>query len=165
MAKLADAADLKSAGLKRPVGVRFPLPAPLTLAVALVYCGLRTAPPRGFGRLPLTRPAPMVTSRTGSVRDCSPDPVGRLLLMARCGKKAQGKIGPLEFREGKRRFLLRRQFEHNPSAVSTTPGGGAVKVPGGVFNYTPLGQATVRCRRASIVEKTVKDGLRPGCRI
>ena len=28
MAKLADAADLKSAGLKRPVGVRFPLPAP-----------------------------------------------------------------------------------------------------------------------------------------
>ena len=28
MAKLADAADLKSAGPKRPVGVRFPLPAP-----------------------------------------------------------------------------------------------------------------------------------------
>src|SRR5579862_3292278 len=29
MAKLADAADLKSAGAKSPVGVRFPLPAPL----------------------------------------------------------------------------------------------------------------------------------------
>src|SRR5690349_6876502 len=28
MAKLADAADLKSAGAKSPVGVRFPLPAP-----------------------------------------------------------------------------------------------------------------------------------------
>lgn len=33
MAKLADAADLKSAGLKRPVGVRFPLPAPSNLFV------------------------------------------------------------------------------------------------------------------------------------
>ncbi len=28
MAKLADAADLKSAEVKSPVGVRFPLPAP-----------------------------------------------------------------------------------------------------------------------------------------
>jgi hypothetical protein len=30
-AKLADARDLKSAGPKRPVGVRFPLPAPVQL--------------------------------------------------------------------------------------------------------------------------------------
>ena len=30
MAELADAADLKSAGLKRPVGVRVPLSAPTT---------------------------------------------------------------------------------------------------------------------------------------
>ncbi len=34
MAKLADAADLKSAGPKRPVGVRFPLPAPAIGAFA-----------------------------------------------------------------------------------------------------------------------------------
>ena len=32
MAKLADAADLKSAGANRPVGVRFPLPAPVARA-------------------------------------------------------------------------------------------------------------------------------------
>jgi hypothetical protein len=34
MAKLADAADLKSAGAKSPVGVRFPLPAPAIGAFA-----------------------------------------------------------------------------------------------------------------------------------
>ncbi len=36
MAKLADAADLKSAGAKSPVGVRFPLPAPTTCAAQLI---------------------------------------------------------------------------------------------------------------------------------
>ena len=36
MAKLADAADLKSAGAKSPVGVRFPLPAP---ANPSIYAG------------------------------------------------------------------------------------------------------------------------------
>jgi hypothetical protein len=32
MAKLADAADLKSAGANSPVGVQFPLPAPANIA-------------------------------------------------------------------------------------------------------------------------------------
>jgi hypothetical protein len=36
MAKLADAADLKSAGAKSPVGVRFPLPAPFNSMFMLV---------------------------------------------------------------------------------------------------------------------------------
>ena len=49
MAKLADAADLKSAGPKRPVGVRFPLPAPLTATFAPVIPS-RPAPLRKQGR-------------------------------------------------------------------------------------------------------------------
>ena len=44
MAKLADAADLKSAGAKSPVGVRFPLPAP-RFEVPLAPVGISPADP------------------------------------------------------------------------------------------------------------------------
>src|SRR5579863_1212453 len=69
MAKLADAADLKSAGAKSPVGVRFPLPAPVN-SEEFRYCGGLELP--DLERLDLERLAPFLSSRRRCRSNTSP---------------------------------------------------------------------------------------------